>query len=72
MSIEELKEWMELKFNDNKEANELAHASIQTQVEKTNGRVRSLEKWRWWISGALFVISTVLSFMWAVAIAMVK
>ncbi|MFA7367914.1 MAG: hypothetical protein WC008_06340, partial [Bacilli bacterium] len=43
------------------EENEKAHSAVLEQAIKTNGRVRSLEKWKYTISGALIIISIILS-----------
>lgn len=53
MSIEELKEWMEEKFKDNKED----HMAIKNRVDTTNGRVTSLERWRYTIIGAFATLT---------------
>lgn len=55
----DLKTYLDEKFKENKES----HDAIQTRVDKTNGRVRSLEKFRYAIAGALAVISVVISLM---------
>ena len=48
-------------INQRFEENEKAHSAVLTQAIKTNGRVRSLEKWKYTISGALIIISIILS-----------
>ena len=34
---------------------------IEKQVIKTNGRVSTLEKWKWMISGALLILSFIVA-----------
>lgn len=55
----DLKLYLDTKFQENRES----HAALQERVDKTNGRVRSLEKWRYAIGGALTIISIMLTLM---------
>jgi hypothetical protein len=55
--IKSLKEHIENEFRHNKEA----HSAVLTQVTKTNGRVSSLEKWKYTMVGAISILTAVVS-----------
>jgi len=51
------------KLDDFSSQNNKEHEGIMTRQDKTNGRVRGLEKWRWGITGGLVVVITLLGWM---------
>ena len=54
-----LKEWMDERFQaqNGKFADQKSRLiEIKERVDRTNGRVKSLEKWRWGLSGAISVL----------------
>lgn len=59
-------------INSRFNSNDDDHSRIETQVKSTNGRVRSLEKWRYAMGGALVVLSFILSFLTTIVIAYFK
>ncbi len=52
MELQDLQAYMESEFADAK----TERAAIRQDVKKTNGRVIELEKWRAFITGALFIM----------------
>ena len=55
--IKSLNEHIENEFRHNQEA----HSAVLTQVTKTNGRVSSLEKWKYTMVGAISILTAVVS-----------
>lgn len=55
--LEGLKELTEEKFKEN----EKQHVAVITQVTKTNGRVRLLEKFIWALGGAIGILGIIAS-----------
>lgn len=53
--FEQIKLSMDAKHADNKETLQ----AILSQTQKTNGRVSSLENWKWMIVGGLMVVSII-------------
>ena len=53
----DLKLYLDTKFKENTDA----HLALKERADKTNGRVRSLEKWRWAMGGGLAVVAVMVS-----------
>jgi len=70
MDNNDLKELLEVKFDGLEKLIEMKfsqnnkdHERIECQVKRTNGRVSSLEKWKYGLSGSIAVILGILGYM---------
>ena len=74
--IDNMEQRLEVKMRENGETATKQHKEIQIEIQKDistiDGRVASLEQWKWWLMGAAAVVGVVLGFVIDIAKHFVK
>lgn len=59
--MDDVESRIEKKISDSKEQSTLQHAALSSKVDKLDGRLSELEKWKWYVVGGLVLLGYIVT-----------
>lgn len=59
--MDDVESKIEKKISDSKDQSTIQHASLSTKVDKLDARLSDLERWKWYVAGALLVLMYIIT-----------
>ena len=59
--MDDVESRIEKKISDSKEQSTLQHAALSSKVDRLDGRLSELERWKWYVAGALVLLAYIIT-----------